>query len=181
MSNQLDLKSLLGASDEELRELVVKSCVDRLLGKNWKPTKIHEKLEAVIAERADALMGQAIEEHILPRCDKLLDNVHLQPTNQWGEKKGDSQTFREYLVKRLDEWLDEPVTYDGKKPDTYSRGTQKRVAHMIHQHFHYEIHNTVKDIVGEAHAVIRDGIQETVALKLGEITKALRVSVRTRD
>lgn len=189
----LDLAKELGLSSEELLERVINRCAEQVLAragydedgyKDEAPTAFANQLKDLVAKRVDAAIDDIATRHVLPNVTTYLEKLELQETNKWGEKRGSSVTFLEYLVQRAEHWMTEEVNYEGKgkkEADSYNwRGTQTRIAHMLHQHLHYTIENVIKEALKNAHSSIASGLSETVKLKLEEVSKQLKVEVKTR-
>lgn len=193
---ELTLESL-GITQEQLQERVVASIADRIMStvecatdedgepyENKVPSKIADQLKAVVKSRTDAAIQEIADKYILPNAAQYIENVRFQMTNQYGEPKREPETFREYLSRKAEYYLTDKVNSEGKSKDEntgYSWSpTQTRIAHMIHQHLHYQIETVMKQAVGNANVSIANGIQEAVKLKLAEIANALKVSVTTK-
>ena len=55
---------------------------------------------------------------------------------------------------------------------------QTRITHLVHEHLQHEISVAMKDAIKAANSKIAEGIQETVKIKLAEITKSLKVQTK---
>lgn len=188
----IDIQSL-GFTQEELQQRVVDACVQRVFEitsmdeegfEFTDQSPLAKRLEAAVRGAIDAKVSEIAEKHILPLTTKFIENVTLQETNKWGEKTGKSMTFIEYLIQRAEAYLLEDVDFQGRAKsaaDSYSwKKAQTRLTHMVHEHLHYSIDSAMKTAVANANAVIVGGIQDTVKTKLGEIARALKVSVATK-
>lgn len=139
--------------------------------------EIEKRATAHIDERIDAIAA----EHVLPNVTKYLEDLCLQETNQWGEAKGESYTFVEYLVKRAEHYMREEVDFQGnpKGRDSYSWKKQgTRLAHLLHHHLHYNIENAMKDAFKDANGEIVKAIQETVKIKLADMAGKFKVNTK---
>lgn len=182
----------IGITKEELQSRVVEQIAQELLtieavdedGDPFREqSKFAKGISELVRERINDHVAKIAEAHVLPRVGELVDNIVLQETNKWGEKRGAPMTLIEYLTSRAEAYLREEVSYDGKSKghDSYSwKGTQTRIAYLVHQHFHYAIEQAMGQAVKSANSVIVGGIQETVRLKLGEIAAALKVEVKSK-
>lgn len=184
----------LGLSKEKLQELVIARAADRLL--RWEvledgvteppvDSKLANRLEKFIAKRIDEKVAELVDKHVLPNVAAHIETLTLTETNRWGEKVGKPMTFIEYLVARADAYMREEVDYEGKAKDerdsfSSTRGTQTRIAHMIHRHLHYSIESAMKEALANANSSIVAGLAETVKLKLNEISNKLKVQVTTK-
>lgn len=174
---------LLGLSQDEIRQRVIDRICDQLMESQFDASRLAVKLNAAVQKRIDEAVQKIADRDILPRAKEYVEKVTLTPTNRWGELKGKALTFREYLADRAENYLTEQVNFEGKpkSEDSYNwRGTQTRITHMVHQHLHYSIETIMKNAVQMANSAISAGIQETVKLKLAEISAALQVSVKTK-
>ncbi len=190
----MDLKSLeaLGITADTLIDQIVNKCVEQLMtdvsfdedGEEWRSrSRLAKQLDDRIKRQIDETVNALAERHILPNVAAYIENLTLQTTNQWGEKKGQKVTFIEYLTKRAEDYMQEKVNFEGKAKDqagSYSwNGTQTRITHLVHQHLHYSIETAMKQALQVATSAIATGLQETCKTKLGEISEKLRVEVKT--
>lgn len=118
----LTLESL-GLSQEDLAEKLVDRLAENLLtsinydpeGGDWHSSSpFAKKLDKLVKDRLDQIVNDMAEKHVLPGVTKMVEDMMLQETNKWGEKKGEPVSFREYLVSRADHWMREQVDYKGK-------------------------------------------------------------------
>ena len=169
----------LGITSEELTDRIVESAVQRILefegdvgGRIWQ--RLHQELESSI----DAAVEKIGNEQLDALVQSLVEGITLQQTNKWGEEKGESVTFIEYLTQRAETYMQELVDFDGKKPDYHSRGSQTRITHLVERHLHYSIDSAVKAALKDVNSQLSQGISETVKLKLGEALERIKVEVR---
>lgn len=185
----IDIEAL-GFSAEELQERVIERCCDRLLhGTGWDDdgeptavdTRFKQKLHARIKERIDQAIDAIAAEHVLPNVSEYIENLTLQETNRWGEKQGKPVTFVEYLVQRAEAYLNEKVDAEGHSKEetrhSYWSGKQTRVTHLVHLHLHYSIETAMKKAIEQANVAIVGGLEQTVKLKLAELSQSLKVKM----
>jgi hypothetical protein len=145
-------------------------------------SSLAKKLDALVKNHIDTTINALAEKHVLPNVSSYIENLTLQTTNQWGEKKGAPVTFIEYLTQRAEDYMQEKVSYDGKSKSEsgpYSwNGTQTRITHMVHQHLHHSIETAMKQALQIATSGIATGLQETVKTKLAEVSQRLKVEVK---
>jgi len=168
----------LGLTREELCERVV----HRLCANFSEYADMESHLEQKIRDAADAAVARLADEHVLPNVNEFIENLTLQKTNCWGESQGKSLTFVEYLVERAEAYMKETVNYEGKPKgtDSYSwTGKGTRLAYMIDKHLHFSIEKAMKEALETANKSIVDGLEQTVKIKLEEIAKSLKVTVKT--
>lgn len=187
--NKISLESL-GLSQEALAEKLVDRIAENLLtsidydeegGKWCTSSPFAKKLDRLVKDRLDQIVNDMAEKHILPKVNTIVEGMTLQETNKWGEKRGQTLTFKEYLVQRAEAWMAEPVSYDGKPKgtDSYSwKAKSTRVAHMIHEHLHYEIERAMKTAMASANTSIAKGLNEAVRIQINQIAAKLKVEVK---
>ncbi len=189
----IDIESL-GFTQEELQQRVIETIADRMLqtlcGDNESenccavPSRLDKELRKAVQDRIDRAIAEIADKHIIPNASQYVENICLQETNRWGEKTGKPVTFIEYLVQRAEEYLQEPVDFQGKtkkEAGGYSWAkAQTRLAHMVHEHLHYSIAEAMKSALDTANKSIAQGIYETARVKLNEIASKLRVEVNTK-
>lgn len=179
----IDIESL-GFTKEELQNRVLDRLCERIEGDNIVDGETFAtKLNAIVKKQIDATVTALAEKHILPNVAAYIETLCLQETTKWGEKRGEKLTFIEYLTSRAEAYLREEVNHAGKaknETDGYSwNKSQTRIAHMVNQHLHYSIETAMKDAVSAANSAIVEGIEKTVKIKLEEISKTLKVTVKT--
>ena len=183
----------LGFTKEELQDRIIDRICEKMLTtittddeetEFTTSTPFKAKLQTAIQKQIDDSINRLAEKYVLPNVAAYIENLSLQETTRWGESKGQKITFIEYLVQRAEVYMQEQVNYEGKNQKEcggYSfNGTQTRLAHMMHKHLHYSIETALQAAVKDANSKIVEGIQETAKIKLGEISKALKVEVRSK-
>lgn len=147
-------------------------------------SNLAKKLDALVKQHIDATINVLAEKYVLPNVSSYIENLTLQTTNQWGEKKGEPVTFIEYLTQRAEAYMQEKVSYDGKtkiESGGYSwSGTQTRITYMVHKHLHHSIEAAMKDALNIATSSIATGLQETVKVKLAEVSQKLKIDVKSQ-
>lgn len=189
----MDMNTLqtLGFSIEQLQQRVVDQICDTLLscrhededGESsfYGSSEFKRKLDAEIKKRIDETINALAEKHVLPNVAEYIENLTIQQTNEWGEKRGESITFIEYLTKRAQAYMQEKVNHEGKTKDengSYSwNAKQTRITHLVEKHLHFSIEKAMKESLSIATGEIAKGIHETTRLKLNEIAASLKVGV----
>lgn len=182
---------VLGMTQAELQERVVEKIANDVFLQNaYDPdegdfradSKFGRELQKLVKERIGAKISELAEKFVLPDVSKYIEELTIQETNQWGEKRGESITFIEYLVQRAKHYLNEKVNYEGKNKDEcgiYSfNGTQTRLTHLVHKHLHFSIEGAMKTAVSSVNALIVPALEETCKTKLSEISATLKTTVK---
>ena len=186
---ELNLKTL-GFTKKELQQRVVDQLCKQVTSvvrydedseEYLVDSEFAKQLKGKITAYIDKKISEMAEKHLFPKVSEYIENLTLQETNRWGEAKGKSLTFIEYLVQRAEAYMLEKVDYDGKSQEE-SRGfswsgKQTRLANLIHQHLHYSIANAMEKALKDANSHITQGLEQTVKIKLEEISKSLKVGL----
>lgn len=172
-----------GFTKEELQNRIVDRICEHLLGGGSddavSSNEFEVKMTKLIQERIGATVQALAEKYVLPNVQDYIEKLTLVETNKWGERTGKSLTFIEYLIQRAEAYMLEDVNYEGKPKgtDSYSwTKYQTRLTHLVHQHLHFHIERAMKEALTIANSTIAKGIEETVKIKLQEVTNGLKVS-----
>jgi len=189
---EITLESL-GLSKEEIQNRVIDQIVRSALStvdmdEDGDEIAIRSKFARTIEDACRARIDQKINElgdlHVLPNIDRYVETLTLQETNRWGEKKGSSVTFVEYMVERAEAYITEPVNFEGKtQAEAGGYGwskSQSRISHMIHRHLHYSIETAIKNMLKDANANIVGGLEAALKAKLEELQKAIKIAVTVK-
>jgi hypothetical protein len=182
----------LGFKKEEIEQKVVESIADRMLSE-WfydgetgamepSDSRLAIKFHEVVKKHVERQINKLAEEYIVPNVRGIIESVALQATNQWGEKTGQPKTFIEYLTEQANNYLTQPVDYQGKHVErsSYGRQEQTRLVHLVHEHFRYAIESSMKDAVEQVKKQLGPMLQETCKIKLNEIASTLKVGLTTK-
>jgi hypothetical protein len=180
----------LGFTKEELEQKVIQKIADDLLleygyesetgADTVDDSHLKRKFHEIIKKHVDRQINKMAEEYVVPHVREIIESVSLQQTNQWGEKKGEDKTFKEYLTESAQAYLSQPVDFQGDASSSYSQKNQTRLVHLVHQHLHYAIESAMKDAVDQVKKQIGPALEATVKLKLGEIANSLKVQLATK-
>jgi hypothetical protein len=186
-SDEAKTLALLGLTKAELQERVVaRLCADVTTVTRYDEdgdecvveSSLRRDLTKAVREAIDVKVSAIAEEHVLPKVGALIENVTLQSTNEWGEKKGETKTFVEYLTERAEAYLREKVNYEGKvSRDSYSRDAQTRIVYLVNKYLKYEIETAMKGAVKTVNQALIEGVTETVKLQCADIAKKLELKV----
>lgn len=187
----------LGITKEELTNRLVDKLADELLTTRFsedndgedgpRPSPFAEKLRELIKDRINAKVAEIAERRVLPLLNQRIDDLVMQETNQWGEKKGSAIPFVEYVALRAEAYLNEEVDTNGRTcaecrhqgTGFYGRGN-KRISYLVNDHLHREIDCAMKESVKLAQAGLTDALVLCARHKLAEIADKLKVEVRTQ-
>lgn len=180
----------LGITKAELQERLIKRLADELMGRAEQDdydgyasdATFKKKMEAHIRERVDATIEKLAKKHVLPKVGEYIETLTLEQTNKWGEKRGKTFTFIEYLVERCHAYMTEEVNYEGKskaEADSYSWSARTtRVAHMVHSHLSHSISTAISTALKDFNTSVGNGLAEAVKMQLEATLAKLRVEVK---
>jgi hypothetical protein len=170
---------------EDLKEKVIEKAAE--LVSDWIREEAHEYTESEIKramkKAVDDEIKTVIDTEVQPLVKGHLDKIIMKETNSYGEAKGHELTFKEFLVKKAEDYLREEVSWDGKtrNEDSYSwKGSSTRIAYMVDKHLYFTIEKAMKEAVQNANTHIFGGIAEAVKLKLAEVSNSLQIGVKTK-
>lgn len=173
----------LGLTEQDVLNKLVDRLVDRFSGGDDEvTTSFGNKLDAAVRGQIDKRIDAALSKHVLPKIKTMIDDVCLQETNQWGEKRGKKLTFIEYLTQRADSYIREPVNYNGKPQgeDSYNwKQSGTRISYMIHEHLQYAISRAMTDALGNVNSSVRKGLEEAVKVALANIKVKVDTKIET--
>lgn len=187
--NLADLESI-GLTQEELQNRVVSAIVGRLLTTSafdWEedceyPTnsQFSRKLTEGIQAAIDAKFESLVASNIVPVIATKVDELVIQRTNLWGEKKGAPVTFLEYLIERADQVMAEPLDKQGRTRAECERGGNSfyevkgsnRIAAAVDKCLTTHLQECANTLVKEA--------QTKVAASLGEVLKSALIDAQSK-
>lgn len=181
----------LGITPEEMRELIIERAADKIaaqaLGDDYDQdieTRVERKVRGAMDAAVAFAIDKAIAAHVDPFISGELEKIVFQRTNEWGEKKGEPQSFREYIIARADAYLTEPVSYEGKSKSeaggfSWAKSTT-RVAFMVDKHLQFHIESAMRAALADANSKIAGGLNEAVKHALAEASAKLKVAVTTK-
>jgi len=184
---KFDLESI-GLTQEEIQSRVVSSIVDQILCSRYSDedgceTKRQSEFAAELKKQAkeaiDAKVREIGDRFVVPEISTLVENICLQNTNQWGEAKGEPISFIEYLVKKAEEYIKEPVNHNGKSrsEDSYSwTAKTTRIVHLVESNLKYSIQTAMEKALKDANSNITGGIQAAVKMALSEAQAKLKIT-----
>ena len=205
---ELTLESL-GLTREELQERVIDTICTRMLetevefcGEDgntearFQSTKLADALRKTIRRKIDEGINSLALKYVIPNAEALIQNVAMGNTNAWGEPVGPAVGFKEYLAKRAEAYMLEPVDYDGKtKQEGYHsdfKMRSTRLAYMIDHHLHYHVEAAVvqviqlhtqgieqvmQNILKQANNFLVEGIDKAVRANLELLLKSFKAKV----
>lgn len=190
MAAEITLEAL-GFTKEDIADRVVNRAVETLLSEagfdeggdeERRSSSFDQQMQARIRELLDEKVRGIGESLVDPLITKHADGILLQQTNQWGEKKGEVLTITEYMLKRAEDYISEPVDFQGNRLERggYGKASQTRITHLIEKYIHYHIDSAVKAALQDFNSKLSIGIAETVKIKLAEALAGLKVGVQTK-
>ena len=189
----MDIKTLegLGISAEELGNRIVDQAVEVLLsGVGFNPeteeeTRYETRFKREISERlqkaVDAKIASLAEVHLIPKVGEMIENANLQKTNNYGEKKGASMTFIEYIVSRASAYMSEEVNIDCKskeEDDSYNwRSCGPRLTVLMRRYIKDTLETHAKKAMTDVNKELAKGIEKAAIDAISKAASSVKVSV----
>lgn len=192
----MDLKTLealgINISKEEIEERIVDQAVSTLLHTTgWDPeneretryeSKFKREIEKRVQEAVDAKIGALAAEHLIPRVGELIEKTNMRKTNQYGEPKGESMTFIEYIASRANVYMTENVDHNGKSKeesgDSYNwRASGPRLTVLMKMYIRDTMEAAAKTAINDVNKVIAKNIEKAALEAIHSTAANLKVSV----
>lgn len=177
----------LGLKPEDIEEKIVERAVEKILsvykcdfddGAEWRADSLlSQHLSKGCEKRMDELVSAFITKVAEPHIAELVESASIRQTNSYGEKKGKTLTFTEYIVKRVDEYLDELVGEDGKRRDSYTKNARTRIDYLIDTGTRSQIEDALKDAREIIRVTLEDGLQKSLTGQLMEMVSSIKLKV----
>jgi hypothetical protein len=181
----------LGLSKDKIQQLIIDQAVNELLysktfdehGDGFEVSSdLSNQINKIIKERIDQRIDEIGDQIVLPNVSNAIENIVLQETTSWGEKKGKPMSFTEYLVQRADAYMNEPVSHDGKTKAQSSgynwKASTTRLSYMIDSHLQYSISSAMKKILQDANNSLANSLKDAVRIQLDKLVKQITVKVK---
>lgn len=189
----MDLKSLeaLGITAEDLTQRIVDQAVESLLeSSGYDPendrettyeSRFKREIEKRLQEAVDAKISALAAEHLVPKVGELIEKTNMRKTNQYGEPKGESMTFIEYIASRADAYMSEDVDYNGKSKaesgDSYNwRSCGPRLTVLMRNYIRDTLEKHAKQAITDVNQVIAKNIEKAARDAITSAASAIKVS-----
>lgn len=182
----------IGLGKNELQERVIEKMSERLLesidsqedGDTRYPSMLQSKLQEFCQKKIDEAVQGLADKHVLPNVVARIEGLCLKETNKWGESKGTTVTFIEYLIQRAEHYMQEQVSYEGKSKSESSgyswSAAQTRITYLVHQHLHYSIKTAIEGALKDMNTKIAKGLEETCRIKMREFSEQMKIKVDSK-
>jgi hypothetical protein len=178
----------IGLTKEEVQERVIDRICERLM--RWEregeerdyvtDSDFHRKLDTKVKEGIDAAINKMAEKHVIPVLGERIEALALQETSSWGEPKGKPKSFIEYLLNRVDFFMNEEVDKEGRARRERDYGWEKdtaRINWVIKRQVKLALDQAMAQQLAKVNAALAVGIQSVVQAELQKITDKLGVEV----
>ena len=194
----MDIETLkaLGISPEELGQRIVDQAVETLLrSTGFNPeteeetryeSRFKREIEARIQKAVDEKIAALAAAHLIPRVGEMIDAANMRKTNAYGEAKGPSMTFKEYIAHRAETYMTEDVDYHGKsKADLEARGESTynwrncgpRLTVLMQMYIRDTLEKHATAAVTDVNKVIAKNIEQAARSAINAAAASLKVSV----
>lgn len=190
----MDIKTLesLGISPDELGNRIVEQCVETLLNSTgFNPdTEEETRYESHFKREIESRIQKAVDEkiaalaavHLIPRVGEMIEKADMRKTNTFGEPKGPSMSFKEYIASRAEEYMSENVDYNGKSKaedgGNYNwRSEGPRLTVLMRCYIRDTLEKHAKKAVTDVNKVIAKNIETAAREAITAAAASLKVSV----
>jgi hypothetical protein len=133
------------------------------------------ELHKEMTQRIEEGVRKALCDFTAPAIAEYCRKFVLNPTSEWGEKKGDSLTFVDYLVKSGRDFLEQPVDPWGKPANTYGSDKKKtRLAFLATEALSDEIRKAAESYLKNQREILNKAMADALMAKAGEIVRVLK-------
>jgi hypothetical protein len=183
----------LGLNKADLVEMVVERMADSILSERTMDedgndceisSSIERQLKKTVLQRINSAVTEIGERDVAPVVLSKLEELVIQETNRWGEKKGESLTFVEYLTARAESYLGDDVNSNGKserecseydRRDWHASGT--RLSKLMAGYLDHHIKQALEPVAKNIDSLLADALTSEVKIQLGIISEKLSVKV----
>jgi hypothetical protein len=127
--------------------------------------RIDRKAQDAIVELVQERVLEAIEARVSEIIDAALEQ-QLQPTNEWGEAKGNPRTIREIILSEAEGYLTQKVDHEGKPESSTYRKSSTRLEFLtrgyIRKEYAETLNQEVERVIGEIKAGINDRTEQAI-------------------
>ena len=190
----MDIKTLesLGINTEDLGNRIVDQAVDVLLNSTgFDPdtdeetryeSRFKREIQSQIQKAVDEKIAALAAVHLIPRVGEMIESANLQKTNNYGEKKGDPLTFKEYIAQRAEVYMSEDVDYHGKSKaeanDSYNwRNCGPRLTVLMQMYIKDTLEKHAKEAVNDVNKVIARNIQKAAQDAIAAAAANIKVNL----
>lgn len=153
----LDRLAFGGEEGTTLAQAIVAEAARRVLEND-------REIRQLVRDRVQRIADDEIRALFAPMLASAIENA-VQPTNTWGEPKGEPTTLREAIVDRMRRYLTEP------DPDFRSRepgGRRTRIDSFIAKEVDGAVKQELKGALDEAKAEVLAGVKEKASEVIAE-------------
>lgn len=159
---------------KQIEEAVIKQCVEEIVSTFSDPdhavaSAIHQQATKLLKERIEETINSKVKEVVEHGIEKLI----IQPTNTYGEQKGNALTVREFIGSAVTKAMTEYVDSNGKPTDDswYRKPENMRINQIIAASLGPMIQTEVNAMSAKLKSQIGNLIGEFVKVKLAEASK----------
>lgn len=181
----MDLETLkiLGITPEKIMEMAVEKLISGMR-EHYDDEYIEQRAARTFKEelqrKIDDAVSAFLDKQLEPVLKGAVSTLILQPTNHYGERKGEPIPFVEYVTKRASEWLGEPVDGEGRAGrDSYGGGTkQPRLMWAFDKYFGYQMQAAIKSVLDASLQSLGGSLAKMVEEHTRKLTAVVKVSLQ---
>lgn len=190
----MDIKTLeaLGLDIESLGDRIVDQAVSSLLNgtgfnqdteeETRYESRFKKEIEARIQKAVDAKIAALAAVHLVPKVGEMIERANLLQTNKYGEQKGPSMTFIEYIASRAEVYMSEDVDFNGNSKaeakDSYNwKSSGPRLTVLMRLYIKESLEKHAKEAVKDINKTVADAIQRAAKDAISSAAASLKVSI----
>ena len=170
----------LGLDKERIEELVVDQLVENVMrGYDDMNDTFSRRMQKIIGAQIDASIDRHAKGLIDNTIALQMDNMVFLDTNRYGEKKGEPLSLREYIDKRITEYMNQDVDAELRTQSERSydwKPIGKRIMVMFSAEMKRQIQQSINAIWVAGNAPLIDAINETVKKQLDFLKESYKLA-----
>ena len=179
----IDLQDL-GINAEKIQDAVVAEITERILTgeRGWDESKFRREMDEQIKKHVQSGLEKVIAAVLQGEITAQIEALKFETTNGYGEKKGEPLTLREWVSKRITEYMNEDVNEKGlsREQDGYSwKAAGRRAMVLFKVTMREEIQQSINAMWRDGNKPLLDAVQEAVTNQLTFLRDNLKLFTST--
>jgi len=185
-----EILTALGITKEEVIEAAAKAIVMDTCG-GIESESYSERFLQQVQNESKKYIDQTVTRIVTEKCDEVflpllqakLDGYMFTQTNSWGEATGEPLTTTEFIVKKIENYMQEQVDRSGRnKAECQARhdsfyGSMPRITYQIDSYFAPLMQKALEQVMKDGANILTGNIGKAVEAALQDIHKRLTCTV----
>lgn len=188
----IDIASL-GITNEELQQRLIDRLVEHFTTTTWMDedgepsnrgkSEVAKRIEDAVVGHVNRAVEKIAAETVGNPIESYLAGMTIKTTNSYGEPKGPTVTFVEYLAKQAGEYLNTQVDKDGKpkaSQDSYSwKPESTRAMWLVNRSMQSHIVTVMNECLTGHNQKIGEAIADSVRLAIDGVRTNFKITTAT--